>query len=210
MRERKRESGSDRIQPGRRNGRPAAAARRAGRPRRAAAAARKSGCCSRRSRFADDEGEGGGGGSAGGDPIECSGERCRSCTAGVVADCVAVCCCCPCAVVNLLALALVRVPYMVGRRCLARRKGAAAKAKKKKRKCGRAAGGGGGSSERERIAEEGMRESVYGFGFEEGFGDEVEAGRSAWLDLDLYEVGHLSFGRVSFTGDQFQSKGSCS
>ncbi|KAL3723123.1 hypothetical protein ACJRO7_035321 [Eucalyptus globulus] len=175
----------------------------------AAAAARKSGCCSRRSRFADDEGEGGGGGSAGGDPIECSGERCRSCTAGVVADCVAVCCCCPCAVVNLLALALVRVPYMVGRRCLARRKGAAAKAKKK-RKCGRAAGGGGGSSERERIAEEGMRESVYGFGFEEGFGDEVEAGRSAWLDLDLYEVGHLSFGRVSFTGDQFQSKGSCS
>ncbi|KAF8037562.1 hypothetical protein BT93_B0443 [Corymbia citriodora subsp. variegata] len=191
---------------------------RAGRKDRAgeAAAARKSGC-SRRSRFADADDDGGGGGvggggSEGGDPIECSGERCRSCTAGVVADCVAVCCCCPCAVVNLLALALVRVPYMVGRRCLARRKGEA-KAKKK-RKCERAGGGGegggggGGSSERERIVEEGMRESVYGFGFEEGFGDGLEAERSAWLDLDLYEVGHLSFGRVSFTGDQFQSKGS--
>ncbi|XP_030469986.1 uncharacterized protein LOC115688324 [Syzygium oleosum] len=183
----------------------------------AAAAARR-----RRSRFADDGGGGGGGGgegSVGGDGIECSGERCRSCTAGVVADCAAVCCCCPCAVVNLLALALVRVPYMVWRRCLARRKksAATAAAAKKKRKCGRA---GGGSSERERIVEEGMRESVYGFGFEEGLGgggggggggvpEEAEE-RSAWLDLDLYEVGHLSFGRVSFTGVQFQGKGGCS
>ncbi|KAI3409186.1 uncharacterized protein J3R85_019627 [Psidium guajava] len=167
-----------------------------------AAATRKGG--SRRSRFAgaDDEGGDGGEGSAGGDPIECSGERCRSCTAGVVADCAAVCCCCPCAVVNLLALALVRVPYLVGRRCLARKKKV-----KKKRKCGRA---GGGSSERERIVEEGMRESVYGFGFEEGLGDGLEVERSAWLDLELYEVGHLSFGRVSFTGVQFQSKGGCS
>ncbi|KAI6700699.1 hypothetical protein NL676_015023 [Syzygium grande] len=181
----------------------------------AAAAARRrrggcSGCSGRRSRFADDGG-GGGEGSVGGDGIECSGERCRSCTAGVVADCAAVCCCCPCAVVNLLALALVRVPYMVWRRCLARRKkSAAAAAAKKKRKCGRA---GGGSSERERIVEEGMRESVYGFGFEEGLGggvpEEAEE-RSAWLDLDLYEVGHLSFGRVSFTGVQFQRKGGCS
>ncbi|XP_030544794.1 uncharacterized protein LOC125312978 [Rhodamnia argentea] len=171
----------------------------------AAAATRKSGGGGRRSRFAGADDEGGGEGSAGGDAIECSGERCRSCTAGVVADCAAVCCCCPCAVVNLLALALVRVPYLLGRRCLARKKGA--KKVKKKRKCGRV---GGGSSERERIVEEGMRESVYGYGFEEGFGDGLEAERSAWLDLELYEVGHLSFGRVSFTGVQVQSKGGCS
>ncbi|KAF8390420.1 hypothetical protein HHK36_024946 [Tetracentron sinense] len=52
-----------------------------------------------------------------GDLIECSGQYCRSCTASLLADCVAVCCC-PCAVLSLLALAFVKVPLMVGRRCL--------------------------------------------------------------------------------------------
>ncbi|OAY75246.1 uncharacterized protein LOC109717287 [Ananas comosus] len=54
---------------------------------------------------------------SGGDPVECDGRSCRSCTAVAIANCIALSCC-PCAVVNLLALTLVKAPYVVGRRCL--------------------------------------------------------------------------------------------
>ncbi|KAH9605704.1 hypothetical protein KSS87_015507, partial [Heliosperma pusillum] len=50
------------------------------------------------------------------DTIDCSGEHCRSCAVSLMADCVAVCCC-PLALVSLLALAFVKVPYLAGRRC---------------------------------------------------------------------------------------------
>ncbi|KAI9078069.1 hypothetical protein K1719_039994 [Acacia pycnantha] len=63
-----------------------------------------------------------------GDLIECSGKYCRSCTAGMIADCVALCCC-PCAVLHCFALAFVKAPWMAGRRCL----GLGKKKKKTKR-----------------------------------------------------------------------------
>ena len=44
----------------------------------------------------------------GGDRIKCSGKSCRSCAAALIADCVALCCC-PCAVINFLTFALVKV-----------------------------------------------------------------------------------------------------
>ncbi|KAH9611619.1 hypothetical protein KSS87_020865, partial [Heliosperma pusillum] len=50
------------------------------------------------------------------DTIDCSGEHCQSCAVSLMADCVAVCCC-PLALVSLLALAFVKVPYLAGRRC---------------------------------------------------------------------------------------------
>lgn len=75
-------------------------------------------------RFAAAEEEG-----DGGETIECSGKYCRSCTAGMIADCVALCCC-PCAVFNCLALAFVKAPWMVGRRCL----GFGKKKRKRKKK----------------------------------------------------------------------------
>ncbi|OVA07579.1 hypothetical protein BVC80_8965g6 [Macleaya cordata] len=53
----------------------------------------------------------------GGEAMKCSRAHYSSCTANLVADCIAVCCC-PCAIVNMLILAFVKVPWMMGRRCL--------------------------------------------------------------------------------------------
>ncbi|KAL4355283.1 hypothetical protein GQ457_06G041350 [Hibiscus cannabinus] len=142
-----------------------------------------------------------------GDLIKCSGKYCRSCTAGVIADCVALCCC-PCALLNLLTLALVKVPWKVGRRCL----GFGKKKKKKKRnrvemerKCKKKCCD---CSEIETTSSGKMREFSTVFGVEE---EEEEEGKqeignfSARFEaekvwLELYQVGHLGFGRVSFTG----------
>uniref|UniRef100_A0A0E0JLK5 Uncharacterized protein n=1 Tax=Oryza punctata TaxID=4537 RepID=A0A0E0JLK5_ORYPU len=46
-------------------------------------------------------------------------QSCGTCGASAVASCVALCCC-PCAVVGCLTLALVKAPYVAGRRCVAR------------------------------------------------------------------------------------------
>ncbi|KAK8534050.1 hypothetical protein V6N13_028266 [Hibiscus sabdariffa] len=128
-----------------------------------------------------------------GDLIECSGRYCRSCTAVVIADCVALCCC-PCALLNLLTFALVKVPWKMGRRCLG-----FGKNKRKKRK----------RVEMERKCEK-TREFSTVFGEEENLdddeGEKQEKGNfSARFEaekvwLELYQVGHLGFGRVSFTG----------
>ncbi|OMO59165.1 hypothetical protein CCACVL1_25035 [Corchorus capsularis] len=171
---------------------------------------RKEEGATRKGRYAVDEG---------GEVIECSGKYCRSCTAGVIADCVALCCC-PCALFNLLTLALVKVPWKMGRKCL----GLGKKKRKKlemKRKCKKNSESSvngdhhqfGNLNLRERVRlEEGMWEisTVFGddFGEEEfeqeeldeemgNFSARFEAER-VWLEL--YQVGHLGFGRVSFTG----------
>ncbi|BBH00417.1 hypothetical protein Prudu_010396 [Prunus dulcis] len=68
-----------------------------------------------------------------GDRIECSGKYCKSCSGALIADCVALCCC-PCALLNLLTLAFVKVPWMVGRKCLGLGKSKGQK-RKSKRKC---------------------------------------------------------------------------
>ncbi|KAL8132449.1 uncharacterized protein LOC141710661 [Apium graveolens] len=109
---------------------------------------------------------------------KCSG---KSCTAGVIADCVALCCC-PCALVNLLTLAFVKVPYMIGKKCLIKRK------RKNKKKVN------GVESQRSEEVEWVKNESNWGGRLEE---------EKIWLEL--YQIGHLGFGRLSFT--ELQSLG---
>ncbi|GFP99725.1 hypothetical protein PHJA_002116600 [Phtheirospermum japonicum] len=138
-------------------------------------------CRRRLRRHAEDE--------DGGDPtVACTGKSCQSCTAGVIADCVAVCCC-PCAVVNILTLAFVKLPWAVARRCLGGRRKVAAGGDW--RRGGNAAAMG------------------TGMGFREREGQKREFRRILWAEdvwLELYEVGHLGFGRVSFTGIPYQDR----
>ncbi|KAL3833152.1 hypothetical protein ACJIZ3_007888 [Penstemon smallii] len=140
-----------------------------------------------------------------GDPVSCTGKSCQSCTAGVIADCVAVCCC-PCAVVSILALAFFKLPLAVARKCITRRKRKSRRgALEEKRKDTY------GISEKGRV-EDGVSEIVVttssgsgGIGeLEEDLNDDFSA-EEIWLEL--YEIGHLGFGRVSFTGIPFQNKG---
>ncbi|XP_073274799.1 uncharacterized protein [Primulina huaijiensis] len=130
-----------------------------------------------------------------GDLVACTGESCQSCTAWVIADCVALCCC-PCAVVNLLTLTFLKLPWAVARRCIRRRKKEKIrKLMDKERRCG--GGATDGISTKERV-----NERTSGIVWEEGAMDNLGAVFSAeeiWLEL--YEVGHLAFGRVSFSGN---------
>ncbi|KAK9734989.1 hypothetical protein RND81_04G175700 [Saponaria officinalis] len=137
------------------------------------------------------------------DSVDCTGEYCRSCAASLLADCVAVCCC-PLALVSFLALAFVKVPYLVGRRCWQKRK--------KLRKCKKVEG----CIEHDMVMYKdvdlvtgrlswGKSDIVFEFGDE----DEIEERKSfcAAFEADkvlmeLYQIGHLGFGRVSFTGIQ--------
>ncbi|KAF8399704.1 hypothetical protein HHK36_015574 [Tetracentron sinense] len=107
-----------------------------------------------------------------GDLIECSGEYCRSCTASLLADCLAVCCC-PCAVVNLVALAFVK-DFVIER---------------------------DGNSRKDRSGK-GTLEIPSGVVEGEGkenFCARCEADR-VWLEL--YQLGHLSFGGAPCSGIQ--------
>ncbi|PON33152.1 Transmembrane protein [Trema orientale] len=132
--------------------------------------------------------------------IECSGRSCRSCTAALIADCVALCCC-PCAVINFLAFAFVKVPWAVGRRCLGlgkkRRKRRETKRKKSSKKGGRDQYQNDSGT---CVVERWWAEEVEGIMENSSPADEERV----WLEL--YQVGHLGFGRVSFTGIQSQSK----
>lgn len=141
------------------------------------------------SRYAVDDG-------GGGEMIECSGKYCGSCTAGLIADCVALCCC-PCAVLNILAFAFVKIPYMVGRRLL----GVGKKEEKMKRKCKKVVELEGGDDHDFVVLERNINNGVLFVEDDEGFSAE-----KIWLEL--YQIGHLDFGRVSFTGiDQSFSPG---
>ncbi|KAI8533691.1 hypothetical protein RHMOL_Rhmol10G0028800 [Rhododendron molle] len=127
-----------------------------------------------------------------GDLNECSGKHCQSCIGGLVADCVALCCC-PCAVVSFFALAFFKAPWMMGRRCL----GLGKKKKKEKRKC---EGEIEGNSRNGR-AELEITETGIGFeDWEAKDGDLSARFESERVWLELYQLGHLGFGRVSFTG----------
>ncbi|XP_059624715.1 uncharacterized protein LOC132267592 [Cornus florida] len=134
---------------------------------------------------------------AGDSSIKCSGKHCRSCTGGLIADCVALCCC-PCAVVTFLGLAFVKAPWMMGKRCLG--------FGKKKRKCGKSH-----VAEIDGIpgmgrADVGNSEIVTSGFQDEEQNDTLSEEEGVWLEL--YELGHLSFGRVSFSGGiQSQGKG---
>jgi hypothetical protein len=135
---------------------------------------------------------------------ECSTQTCQSCSAFVMGDCIALCCC-PCSVVHLLAFSLVKAPYLVGRRCY--------KILTKKRRFLQKRISDVGESDGEIViglkykdfdsksGELGM--GVWGMGL--GDCKNVSNGRlSAKLDaekiwMDLYQVGHWGFGRISFS-----------
>ena len=149
-----------------------------------------------------------------GDSFDCSGKQCRSCAASLIADCVAVCCC-PLALVSLLALAFVKVPYLVGRRCLRRRK---RKRSKKSKKVSEASSGtldpnlvmsGSFVAGAGRLSL-GKSDIVLEFGDDEELEERKSFCAAFEADkvlLELYQVGHLGFGRVSFTGIQSFGKG---
>ncbi|KAM7279363.1 hypothetical protein ACFE04_006497 [Oxalis oulophora] len=133
--------------------------------------------------------------------INCSSNYCKSCTAGLIADCVALCCC-PCAVVNFFALAFFKLPYILGRKCLGIGKNKKKKNLELKTKCCRKSfscsssdcgGGGGGCGELNTVEDDGMLEMI----LNSGGGNARSEAERVWLEL--YQVGHLGFGRVSFT-----------
>ncbi|XP_010496301.1 PREDICTED: uncharacterized protein LOC104773396 [Camelina sativa] len=147
----------------------------------------------------------------------CSRKRCRSWAAAGIADCVALCCC-PCAVVNLLTLAFVKVPWMIGRKCIGRSKKKGRnrddrlheQQQQKRRSAEMVSGGGccgGGDDDHRFVVERDgsltkeEEEERRGASLEEEtrISARVEAER-VWLEL--YQIGHLGFGRVSFTGIQ--------
>ena len=126
------------------------------------------------------------------DHAECTAQSCRSCVAVSLADCIALGCC-PCAVVSLLGLALVKAPLAMGRRCVRRLLRRQGRLRHKKRvrdddmdlpgaKCaGHAATGGEATSNAE---------------------DDVAAAAASEAErvwLEMYQVGHWGFGRLSFS-----------
>ncbi|KAG6531172.1 uncharacterized protein LOC122024172 [Zingiber officinale] len=127
--------------------------------------------------------------------VECS----RSCTAVVVADCVALGCC-PCAVAAALGwLALVKAPWAASRRCVRmlrrslrrRRVGDDDRNDEKGKK--KATPRGAEETVARRSDWEEARELV------EGMGSRFEPDR-IWLEL--YQIGQWGFGRLSFSGLQ--------
>ncbi|KAL3629207.1 hypothetical protein CASFOL_026429 [Castilleja foliolosa] len=140
----------------------------------------------------------------GGDTVACNGKSCRSCTAGVIADCVAVCCC-PCGVVNILTLAFLKLPLAVARRSIGgwRKKSKQDKVEEKS---------GGDGSLGEGRAEDGTSEIVSAAEAGDGvcgpaatggggLGNDDFGAEDVWLEL--HEVEQMGFGRVSFSGVDF-------
>ncbi|XP_065009044.1 uncharacterized protein LOC135639174 [Musa acuminata AAA Group] len=135
------------------------------------------------------------------DDVECSGNSCRSCTAVLVANCIALGCC-PCAVVNMLTLTLVKVPWMVSRRWWQslKRRGAS-----QRRRVADVAtvGREGTSSETKRNYkwnEEGVVGERKGHSGRGSLPSSLGANDGVWEEL--YRVGNWGFGRVSFSGTQ--------
>ncbi|XP_057760819.1 uncharacterized protein LOC130981226 [Arachis stenosperma] len=165
--------------------------------------------------------EGGGGEST----MECSAKLCKSCTAGLIADCVALCCC-PCAVLHCFALAFVKAPWVVGRRCFRlgkkswsssspsssssnnKKKKTLIKHNKRRCKCSSSTTTTTSSStthDFDAVAVVQSTSSETNDVVVVGRDDELEsvtvnAGFEAdevWLEL--YQIAHLDFGRISFS-----------
>ncbi|WOK91549.1 pentatricopeptide repeat-containing protein [Canna indica] len=136
-----------------------------------------------------------------GDHVSCSGESCRSCTAVTIAGCIALSCC-PCAVVSMLALTLVKLPWVVSRRCLMslRRRGASLR---------RRVAHVGDADHKVRdmvvVGREGRSSDMKRNKWNEqqrhgSLPSRIEADDRVWMEL--YHVGNWGFGRVSFSGIQ--------
>jgi hypothetical protein len=123
-------------------------------------------------------------------PTTTGRRRCRSCAAVAIADCVALGCC-PCAVVSLLALALVKAPFVVGRRCVGRLRRRRRLLLHQKRV-------------RDHEEEKGVGKAtavVVAATSAGGTGATTTEADLAWLE-EMYRVGHWGFGRVSFSGEK--------
>ncbi|XP_074566498.1 uncharacterized protein LOC141823130 [Curcuma longa] len=125
--------------------------------------------------------------------VECS----RSCTAVVVADCVALGCC-PCAVAAALGwLALVKVPWAASRRCMRMLRRSL-----RRRRVGDDDRSNEAAKKKAspRVVEEAVaRRSDWEAALElvEGMGSKFEPDR-VWFEL--YQIGQWGFGRLSFSG----------
>ncbi|CAH1420656.1 unnamed protein product [Lactuca virosa] len=128
--------------------------------------------------------------------VGCSGQSCRSCTAGAIADCVAVCCC-PCAVVNFFTLTCLKLPWMMGRKCLG-----LGNKKKKKLKNDEKEKDRSGILRKVEGLESKKSENLRALEEQEDEKDDHSARFETEVWLELYKVDELGFGRVSFTGIQ--------
>ncbi|XP_058773139.1 uncharacterized protein LOC131647248 [Vicia villosa] len=133
------------------------------------------------------------------DSIECSGKYCKSCTTGLVADCVALCCC-PCVVLHCFALAFIKAPWVMGRKCL----GLGSKNKNKKKRCCHKKKCKMGHKDVDDVVLEEKKDEDLHVGWPTSPMDSahVNVGFEAekvWHEL--YQIGHLGFGRVSFSND---------
>jgi hypothetical protein len=126
----------------------------------------------------------------------CSRRSCGTCGASAVASCVALCCC-PCAAVSCLTLALVKAPYVAGRRCVAR----LARRRPRKGRARRVRDMGEDDDERQ-----GPRRSKECGDLPRAAAADERAKVSSRMDassekvwVDMYQVGLWGFGRLSFS-----------
>ncbi|XP_051117744.1 uncharacterized protein LOC127242302 [Andrographis paniculata] len=132
------------------------------------------------------------------DHVECTW---KSCTAGAIADCVAVCCC-PCGVVSILVLAFVKLPWAVARRCIGGRR-------IRSRRRLEAGAGNRREEDTDGIPELGRAETGNPESVEDAENLNYQISPEMdqeWIELQV-EFGHWGFGRLSFTGIPFQEKG---
>ncbi|KAG9159669.1 hypothetical protein Leryth_017389 [Lithospermum erythrorhizon] len=143
------------------------------------------------------------------DPIECTGKSCKSCTGGLIADCVAVSCLALVLFLNILAFTFLKIPYLMGRKWLSKgRMKIKSKEKKKweliKEKTSKrgvaALEGRNGNSRRVSVENEevGLENEAMELGNEE-VKNHFSAQEEEMFWLELYRIGHLGFGRVSFS-----------
>ncbi|XP_031495542.1 uncharacterized protein LOC116261075 [Nymphaea colorata] len=132
--------------------------------------------------------------------IHCSCKSFQSCSANLLADCVALCCC-PCAILNMLVLTFVRLPWNVGKRSMKYLKRKALVARRRRKK-------NGNRQEKENVlltvASEPALLAAPPVLMTSLFGEDGD-GFSAFLEAEkmwaeLHQVGYLGFGRVSFQG----------
>ncbi|OIW12395.1 hypothetical protein TanjilG_04144 [Lupinus angustifolius] len=161
----------------------------------------------KKSRFATTTEDGGG--------LDCSGKNCKSCIAWLIADFVALCCC-PCAVLHCFALAFVKAPWVVGKRCLrlAKNKNKNKKNKSKDKKVVKKKSCKRGydyddhddddDDNDDDIVRRNMRRNLR---VDTNVVEEMDSvtinaafeAEKVWLEL--YQIGHLDFGRVSSSND---------
>lgn len=140
-------------------------------------------------------------------------QSCGTCGASAVANCVALCCC-PCAVVSCFTLALVKAPYVAGRRWVRRAKtqrisrGALRKTRRVRSLDDQVEGlgGSGGAGRASKEEDWGELGRAAASGWWENTNDvnllgdgrmRVSVTEKAWMEM--YDVGHWGFGRLSFS-----------